>query len=74
MKKLFFALLLAFFLFGCGASVEQSGFFNHKSQYKNWDHTLFSWFGYKKCTKETGEQSKSQDWWGIPVESESCAP
>ena len=69
MKKLFFALLLVFFLSGCGTSVTQSEFYKHKSHYKNWDHTLYSWFGYKKPTKETGDMSDNQNWWGLPVES-----
>ena len=70
MKKLFFALLLIFFLSGCGASVEQSEFFKHQSHYKNWDHTIYSWTGYKKPTPETGEMSKDQDWWGLPIEGQ----
>ena len=68
MKKLFFALLLIFFLAGCGASVEQSEFFKHRSHYKNWEHTFYSWSGYHKPTAETGKMSNEQDWWGLPVE------
>lgn len=69
MKKLFFGLFLLFFLSGCGASVEQSEFLKHQSHYKNWEHTIYSWSGYLKPTKETGNMSKEQAWWGIPVEA-----
>lgn len=68
MKKLFFASLLLFFLCGCGANVERSEFWKHNSHYRNWDHTFYSWSGYLKPNKETGQMSNEQDWWGLPVE------
>jgi hypothetical protein len=68
MKKLLLLVFMAFFLFGCGATVERSEFWKHSSHYRNCDHTLYSWFGYKTPTQQTLEQSQTQDWWGIPVQ------
>ena len=67
MKRLILVLTLAFFLAGCGAAAKQSEFWEHDSMYKNTDPMLFSWFGYKKPTKETGKKSTEENWWGKEV-------
>jgi len=70
MKRLLLVLSLAFFLSGCGTAAKNSEFWDHGTAYKNVDHMLFSWFGYKKPTKETGKKSMEQKWWGETVGSE----
>lgn len=35
------------FLAGCGAAARESGFYEHNTMYRNWDHFVFSLFGYK---------------------------
>ena len=67
MKKLGFLIILALFLSGCGQSAVQSEFYQHDTMYKNWDHTKFSWFGYRNPTEEDLQKSIDQQWWGIEV-------
>ncbi|MCD6298200.1 MAG: hypothetical protein J7M30_13715 [Deltaproteobacteria bacterium] len=70
MKKLFLLLIAGFFLSGCGTAAERSEFWKHDTMYKNTDHMLFSWFGYKTPTKETGKKSAEQKWWGEVIGAE----
>ena len=67
MRKLFLITLMAASLVGCGTAAKESGFWQHDTMYKNWDHMRYSWHGYKKPTYETGKQSQEQDWWGKPI-------
>ncbi len=67
MKKVFLMLVMSGFLFGCGAAATQSEFWKHDSMYKNWDHTKFSWSGYRSPVKEDQRKSMEQGWWGIEV-------
>ena len=67
MRKLLVLCILSAFLFGCGAAAKESEFWQHDTMYKNWDHTFFSWSGYKNPTEETGEKSLDQGWWGIEI-------
>ncbi len=67
MKKVFLLLVMSGFLFGCGAAATQSEFWKHDSLYKNWDHTKFSWSGYRSPVKEDQRRSMEQGWWGIEV-------
>ena len=67
MKKIFFLVLLAIFLSGCGTAAKKSEFWEHDTMYRNWDHLIYSWWGYKKPTPETAEKTKEQKWWGIPT-------
>jgi hypothetical protein len=67
MKKLLALLFLGMFLMGCGTAATQSGFWQHDSMYKDWDHTKFSMWGYRNPTAKTGEMSQEQGWWGIEV-------
>lgn len=69
MKKLFVVLLGVLFLSGCGAAARESGFYQHDTMYRNWDHLKFSICGYKEVDKQEVQASKSQDWWGIPIEA-----
>ncbi|HDZ91008.1 MAG TPA: hypothetical protein ENH37_10090 [Deltaproteobacteria bacterium] len=65
MKKTGLLLLMALFLTGCGAAVQESGFWSHDTMYKNWSHLAYSWFGYKNPTVADGKASEEQGWWGI---------
>ena len=67
MKKVLGLLTLIVFLFGCGAAATQSEFWKHDSMYKNWDHTKFSWAGYRSTMKEDQKKSVEQGWWGLEV-------
>jgi hypothetical protein len=67
MKKLFLLLLAVLFLYGCGAGARESGFWQHDSMYKNWDHLKFSLFGYKNPTADTAKKSQEQGWWGTEI-------
>ncbi|RJQ87126.1 MAG: hypothetical protein C4519_01215 [Desulfobacteraceae bacterium] len=66
MKKLVLIFLLALFVMGCGR-VMRSGFLQHDTMYSSWDHTAFSWFGYRNPTPEDVEKSRAQNWWGLDV-------
>jgi hypothetical protein len=69
MKKLLCLMaFIALFLAGCGTPAQQSEFWKHDTQYKNWDHLKFSWYGYEKPTSETGQKSQAQEWWGEDIE------
>lgn len=67
MKKLGLLFLLGLFFAGCGTTGSQSEFWQHSSMYKNWDHTMYSIFGYTSPTTETGEKSQEQNWWGTEI-------
>jgi hypothetical protein len=67
MKRLFFVLIGVMFLSGCGAAARESGFYEHNTMYRDWDHLKFSIHGYKQVDQKEVQLSKEQDWWGIPV-------
>ncbi len=67
MKKLLAVLMLGLFLYGCGAAAKQSGYWEHDSHFKNWDHLKFSLWGYTNPTAETLKKSQEQGWWGTEV-------
>lgn len=67
MKKLVVLIILATCLGGCGKSAVMSGYYEHNSMYRNWDHMKFSWFGYKNPTAEDPKKAADQQWWGIEV-------
>jgi hypothetical protein len=67
MKKLFLLIVIGLFLAGCGASARESGFWEHDTLYKNWDHARYSWSGYKNPTAQTGKNSSAQGWWGKEI-------
>ena len=66
MKKALGLMVVALMLSGCGAAT-QSGFFQHKTMYKDFDHMAFSWNGYKNPTATDAQESAAQGWWGIEV-------
>jgi hypothetical protein len=66
MKRLFFVMMAVLFLAGCGAAARESGFYQHNSVYKNWDHMKFSIFGHREVSAKEAKESNEQDWWGIP--------
>jgi hypothetical protein len=67
MKRLFFVLLGIIFLYGCGAAARESGFYQHNTMYRDFDHLKFSIYGYKQVDQKEARLSREQDWWGIPV-------
>jgi len=68
MKKWLVMAMAVLFLSGCGAAARESGFYEHNTMYRSWDHLKFSICGYKQVDQKEVMQSRSQDWWGIPVE------
>jgi hypothetical protein len=70
MKRLLIILALAAFLSGCGTAAKESEFWENDSMYRNWNHLKYSWGGYKKDADIAVEQTKEQNWWGIPKEVE----
>jgi len=56
------------FLYGCGAAARESGFYEHNTMYRDWDHLKFSIYGYKQVDPNEARQSAAEDWWGINVE------
>ena len=68
MKRLFVVMMTALFLSGCGAAARESGYFEHNTLYKNWEHLRFSMCGFKGVDQKEAMQSKEQDWWGLTVE------
>jgi hypothetical protein len=67
MKKLLVVIMLGLFLYGCGATAQQSEYWKHDSHFKNWDHLKFSLWGYKNPSAETMNNSQEQGWWGTEV-------
>jgi hypothetical protein len=67
MKKLIIVALLGLFIMSCGQSAMRSEFWQRDSVYKNWDHTFYSWFGYRNQTDEDVTKSNEQEWWGVDV-------
>lgn len=68
MKRLFVVMMTALFLSGCGAAARESGYFEHNTLYKNWEHLKFSVSGYNKVDQKEAMLSKEQGWWGLTVE------
>ena len=68
MKRLFLVLLGVMFLSGCGAAARESGFYEHNTMYRDWEHFKFSAWGYKQVDQKEAQLSKEEDWWGTPVE------
>ncbi|MBU0574882.1 MAG: hypothetical protein KJ704_01380 [Proteobacteria bacterium] len=68
MKRLFVVMMTALFLSGCGAAARESGYFEHDTLYKNWEHMKFSVSGCNKVDQKEAMLSKEQDWWGLTVE------
>ena len=67
MKKLFIVLLGIMFLSGCGAAARESGYYEHNTLYKSWEHLKFSIFGYTQVDKKEAQLSNEQNWWGETV-------
>lgn len=68
MKKLFALCMILAFCAGCGTLAKESGYWQHDSNFASWEHTAFSLWGYKNCSKETARMSERQGWWGTNVE------
>ena len=68
MKRWFVVITAILFLAGCGAAARESGFYEHDTLYKSWNHLKFSNCGYKSVSQKDVEKTKAQNWWGITVE------
>jgi hypothetical protein len=68
MKRFIAVMMTVLFLSGCGAAARESGFYEHSTMYRNYEHLKFSMCGYKKVDPQEVRQSKEQDWWGITIE------
>jgi len=68
MKRAFAVMVMVLFLAGCGAAARESGFYQHKTMYSNWDHMKFSLWGYKSVDQKEARMSKDQQWWGKTCE------
>jgi hypothetical protein len=55
-------------LSGCGAAARESGYYQHNTMYRGWDHFIFSLYGYKKADPQKAQESKDREWWGINIE------
>ena len=62
MKKLIVLLIMGLLLSGCSDE-----FLAHDSLFKNWDHTKFSWGGYKDVSATDVQNSNQQGWWGEEI-------
>jgi hypothetical protein len=67
MKRLFVVMMAVLFLAGCGAAARESGFYEHNTMYKDWDHMKFSIAGYKQVSPAEVKESTEQNWWGLTV-------
>lgn len=65
MKKLLLILILVSFLFGC-ASLRESEFYSHDTQWASRSHMEFSIWGYNNPTDDTLKKSTTEGWWGVP--------
>ena len=70
MKKIIAVIFIAMLIAGCATSGQQSDFWQRDSVYsdKSWDHTFFSWFGYKSPEPTDAEKTEQQGWWGATYE------
>ena len=68
MKKMIVVLMGVFFLAGCGAAARESGFYEHNTMYRDWEHMKFSIWGYKQVESKEATLSKEENWWGKMVE------
>lgn len=68
MKRLMFIAMAVLFLAGCGTAARESGYYEHSTHYKDYEHLKFSICGYKDINKKDAQESKEGNWWGLPVE------
>ncbi|OHE24683.1 MAG: hypothetical protein A2Z43_08915 [Syntrophobacterales bacterium RBG_19FT_COMBO_59_10] len=71
MKRFFVIVMATLFLSGCGAAARESGYYEHSTMYKSWDHLKFSICGYKSVNEMEVKQSKEEAWWGTTVEGKN---
>ncbi len=67
MKKAFVILMSVVLFSGCGAAARESGFYDHSTMYKSWDHMKFSIYDYKEVSPDEAKKSQEEGWWGIAV-------
>ncbi len=60
MKKAFAVMMMVLFLAGCGAAARESGYYEHNTMYRDWDHLKFSIYGYKTLEQKEIQESKDQ--------------
>jgi hypothetical protein len=71
MKKWFAVTLMVLFLSGCGAVAKESGFYDHNTMYRDWDHAKFSLWGYKAVDQKEVKESNEENWWGTLFQGNS---
>lgn len=69
MKRWFVVTLMVLFLAGCGAAARESGYYDHNTMYRDWDHMKFSLWGYKAPDQKAAVQTKEESWWGKLVQA-----
>ena len=67
MKRFLVVMMAVLFLAGCGAAARESGFYEHSTMYRDWDHMKFSISGYKVVSPAEAKESNEENWWGITV-------
>ncbi len=65
MKRLFLVAIAALFLAGCGAAARESGYYQHNTHFKSWEHMKFSIWGYRNIDQKDCQESKEGNWWGL---------
>ncbi len=71
MRRFFWVLLAVLFLAGCGAAARESGYYDHNTLFKSWEHMKFSLCGYKQVGPNEAQKSKEEGWWGVTVDGPS---
>ncbi|MBE0556202.1 MAG: hypothetical protein IH628_03130 [Proteobacteria bacterium] len=67
MKRAFAVMIMVLFLAGCGAAARESGYYEHDTMYRDFDHLAFSMWGYKSVEQKEIQASKDQNWWGKTI-------
>jgi len=62
MRKIFFLIVMGLIITGCN-----SEFYKHDTVYKDWDHVMFSGWGYQNPTAEDAKMSTERGWWGEEI-------
>jgi uncharacterized protein YceK len=69
MKRWLVVIMVVLFLAGCGTAARESGYYEHNTHFKSWEHMKFSLWGYKDVKPVEVKMSKEGAWWGIQVDA-----
>lgn len=67
MKRVIVILMGVLFLAGCGAAARESGFWEHSTMYRDWEHFKFSAYEYKHPVPKEAKLSQEEEWWGKTI-------